>query len=797
MGPVPGLALSASPVDGVPGSTVGSKGAGDSPRYEGNAVSHEDGTCEDGVRIRDSLSSTHGQSSCFRLTEIRVRGYQQQHLPALCLPHSPSRCSISWTSWPPSSEDSVDSGGDCGTGVGWFCEWEDDTWESHTTGQRAMLFPGDPSFQTPAGYTYPQLPDPDTLPTPTLWHQIRLAKKLWYFTGPDRHLMATAALCMVLAAAAHVCIPHFVGTVVDTESQMEVKHAIICLVLAAAIHVLLNGLRAGLLHLALVKSKLRLQQRLFSRLLMADMNFFQQHAPGGLSARLCVDCSKVCDIFLMNLNVFLRSLMQIAGILVFMAGMSKELVLVVCFSLPVFFWGVHQVGMRTQRLSTLAQTCLADSNKVVHDVLSNILSTKVHTGELRELQRFGERSKRYFCIEKQKALLNSCNQLLITAVPQFCTVVLLIVGERLVKQNRVPVGTLVTCMLYQQQLASAFSSVGNVYSTFMEAFGAAQYVISLIGIKPESGYYLPRLMPYSRALKEQMEPMLADTQPDTEVSPMETKVNDQKPMGEWRACYVHTDVDYFEVQGEILFCNVVFRYPGRPAIPVLNGVNIHVLSKEFVGVAGASGSGKTTLLRLIDGLVHADQGAVFLDGRDVRYLDPMWLRRQVGVLWQDPDIMSGTVQDNLYYGVGNPAPLPCYSNEVCMRAKKLRFTETFPAGYDTEVGEKGNKLSCGQRVRLALARILNRQPRILLVDDPLKQMGAAGGDTTLQDVLQALRGQVTILVTVRSLETAKACDRIYVLERGVVVQEGHHESLMQEESGAYRSLILTEKMLHM
>ncbi|CBZ55459.1 putative ABC transporter [Neospora caninum Liverpool] len=216
----------------------------------------------------------------------------------------------------------------------------------------------------------------------------------------------------------------------------------------------------------------------------------------------------------------------------------------------------------------------------------------------------------------------------------------------------------------------------------MEAFGAAQYVITLLSINPEGGYCLPRLMPCARVLKQQLDPILLAKQADTEVSPTASHLNDKDPLGEWRARYVHADLEYFEVRGEIHFCSVVFHYPGRPTVPVLNGVSLHVSSKEFVGVAGAAGSGKTTLLRLIDGLVHADQGAVFIDGRDVRHLDPIWLRRQVGVLWQDPDIVSGTIHDNLYYGVGNPDPVPCYSNEVCMRAKELKFTETVSVGFN-------------------------------------------------------------------------------------------------------------------
>ncbi|PFH33625.1 ABC transporter transmembrane region domain-containing protein [Besnoitia besnoiti] len=737
------------------------------------------------------------------LNQVHPTGHLTYWDPSVRLPRCPSIGSISWNSWPNSNEDSADSAheGGIATRIEWPCESNEDAWDSFAVSQtEQLLLAGDGQASSKAELTTspPRLSDAHALPAPTIWRQISLAKQLWAFTGPDRHLIATAALCMVFSAAAQVCIPHFVGIVVDTESQAEVKHSIICLVIAASVHVLLNALRAGLLHLALVNSKLRLQKRLFSRLLLADFNFLQQHSTGTLSARLCVDCSKVCDIFLTNLNIFLKALMQIVGILAFMAGMSKELVAVVIFSLPLFFLGIHQIGIRTQRLSTLAQARLADSNKVVQDVLSNVMATKTNTGEFQELQRFGDRTRRYFSIEKHKAFLNGFNQLLVTTIPQLCSIVLLLAGEQLVKHGRVQAGTLVTFMLYQQQLASAFTNVGNVYSTFMEAFGAAQYVIALLRVRPEVEHCLLHSLPSSGELRRSDERSPSKRRRHMEpVRRTGCHRNEKDRAEEHTYVNLQSQRDTLEVKGDITLDNVTFAYPDRPAVPILSGVSLHVAPKEFVGVAGATGSGKTTLLRLIAGLVHADQGVVAFDGSDIRELDPTWLRKQVGVLWQNPEVFSGTINDNLYYGVETQAPLPCYSSEVCMQAKELRFTENFPAGYDTEVGDKGSKLSCGQRVRLALARVLNRQPRVLLVDDPLKQLGAAAGDTSLQDVLKALRGNVTIVVIVRSLETAKVCDRIYVVERGVVVQQGNHDSLMTEEGGAYRSLILTEHMVHM
>jgi len=234
---------------------------------------------------------------------------------------------------------------------------------------------------------------------------------------------------------------------------------------------------------------------------------------------------------------------------------------------------------------------------------------------------------------------------------------------------------------------------------------------------------------------------------------------------------------------------VRFAYPTRPDVEVLSDLDLEIPSGEVVALVGSSGAGKSTIAALVGRLYDPTAGRVLLDGRDLRDLDPAWLRAQIGVVPQEPVLFSASVEENVRYG--RPDATQDEVVEACRAAHADAFIRAFPEGYATKVGERGQQLSGGQRQRIAIARAVLKDPRILLFDEATSALDAES-EALVQDALDRLMVGRTAIVIAHRLSTVARADRVLVLERGHVVESGPHAALM-ERGGTYRRLV--EKQL--
>jgi subfamily B ATP-binding cassette protein MsbA len=237
-------------------------------------------------------------------------------------------------------------------------------------------------------------------------------------------------------------------------------------------------------------------------------------------------------------------------------------------------------------------------------------------------------------------------------------------------------------------------------------------------------------------------------------------------------------------RGGVAFKSVVFSYPQRRDRQVLRGVSFDVVPGETVAIVGRSGAGKTTLASLIPRFYDADAGAVTIDGIDVQELSLASLRRQIGIVAQDPILFSGSVQENLLYG------RPAAGAEELMAAARAAnahdFIEELPEGYATVVGERGLRLSGGQRQRLAIARTFLKDPPILILDEATASLDAESEHLIQEALRRLMRGRTTFIIAHR-LSTILGADRILVMERGRIVDSGRHADLLAR-GGVYRRL---------
>jgi ATP-binding cassette subfamily B protein len=244
------------------------------------------------------------------------------------------------------------------------------------------------------------------------------------------------------------------------------------------------------------------------------------------------------------------------------------------------------------------------------------------------------------------------------------------------------------------------------------------------------------------------------------------------------------------VEGRVEFRQVSFSYEGTAS--ALREVSLAVEPGEMIGLCGPSGAGKSTFVNLICRFYDVTDGQVLIDGVDVRDYDVKWLRRQVGIVLQEPYLFHGTVAENIAYG--HPEAGPEQIIEAARAANAHDFIVGFPDGYDTMVGERGQSLSGGERQRISIARAILNNPRILILDEATSSVDSETEKQIQQALDRLVAGRTTFAIAHR-LSTLQAADRLVVLEKGKIAEQGTHEELVNKEGGVYAKLHKTQMEL--
>lgn len=246
-----------------------------------------------------------------------------------------------------------------------------------------------------------------------------------------------------------------------------------------------------------------------------------------------------------------------------------------------------------------------------------------------------------------------------------------------------------------------------------------------------------------------------------------------------------SDKKQIHFKGEINYENVFFSYPSRLDVPVLKGVDLHIKPGEKIALVGPSGAGKSTIVQLLLQFYKISDGHIKVDGQDINHMDLNDYRRNFAIVPQEVLLFGGTIKENILYGKPDATP-----DEIMSAAKKANaweFIATFPEQMETIVGERGIKLSGGQRQRIAIARAILRDPAILILDEATSSLDAES-EKVVQEALNALMEGRTSIIIAHRLATIKEVDRIYVLDKGKIIETGTHEELSRIEDGLYNHL---------
>ncbi len=489
-----------------------------------------------------------------------------------------------------------------------------------------------------------------------------------------------------------------------------------------------------------------LRRAVFDHILALEPAFFDAARTGEVISRLTNDTTLLQQVIGYGLSMFVRNSLMMAGAAIMLFVTSWKLALFVLLGVPATLIPILIFGRRVRRLSRDSQDRVADVSAYIDEAVHEIRTVQAYAHEDADRESFARHAEAVYTsgvarIGNKAFLISAVMLIAFSAVG-----IILWVGGHEVLAGRASAGELSAFVFYASIVATGAGTVSEVWGELQRAAGATERLMELLETPP--GIVAP---PKPASL------------PPASVPPL---------------------VPGERLARSIEFSEVSFAYPTRPGHRALERFTLRVAAGERVALVGPSGAGKTTLLALLLRFYDPQQGAVRIDGVDVRDMDPRALRRLLAVVPQDPVIFAASVLDNVRYG--RPEASREEVHAACDKAFALEFVERLPQGLDTLLGERGATLSGGQRQRLSIARALLADRPILLLDEATSSLDAAS-ERMVQQALETLeRGRTTLAIAHR-LATVQHADRIVVMDRGAIVAMGTHAELMRE-GGLYASL---------
>ncbi len=554
--------------------------------------------------------------------------------------------------------------------------------------------------------------------------------RLWPRVRPHRWKLALTTLCLMASASIGLAFPQIVRHLLDAAFVRGDRR------LLDRIALLLGGLfllqagftfvQAYLLSATGERVIARLRQDLFEHLIRLSPSFFADRRTGELVSRLSADIGTIQGLVSYQISEFARQVLYLVGGVTLLTLMHPQLTRTTLLVVPFVVGAAVYFGRKLRRISTGVQDQVAQATAVAEEAFSQIRIVQSFVQEVWEANRYGQRIAEVVRYAIRRAVVRGLFFAVITFATFGGVAVVLWQGGRLVLAGALTAGALVSFLMYSIFIAAAVGALTSLFSSYQETVGAARRVFELL---------------------------------ETPAAVADPAARRLLPA---------------PVRSEMALEGVSFRY--QPGLPLaLERVSLTLAPGEVVALVGPSGAGKTTLANLLPRFWDVTAGRITLDGVDVRDLSLADLRRTIGIVPQEPALFSGTVAENIAYG--RPDAAPGEIEAAARAAHAHEFIERLPQGYATLVGERGVKLSGGQRQRVAIARALLKDPAVLILDEATSSLDTES-ERLIEEALERLLEGRTTLIIAHRLSTVRRADRLVVLDRGRVVEEGTHEELL-------------------
>jgi ATP-binding cassette, subfamily B, bacterial len=572
---------------------------------------------------------------------------------------------------------------------------------------------------------------------PSTWTLFRL----WRFTKPYQGQLTLGFILMLLSTGAHMIPPYLTMPLMDNVlipyqngkpvDPMLVTMYMSGLVGAAVVAWALGWGKTYVLALVSERIGADLRTATYEHLLKLSLEYFGGKRTGDLMSRIGSESDRICVFLSLHLLDFASDVLMIIMTGVILCSIDPWLAAITLLPLPFIAWLIHVVRDKLRTGFEKIDRVWGEVTNVLADTIPGIRVVKAFAQEAREASRFRTANKHNLAVNDKLNKIWSLFSPTVSFLTELGLLVIWVFGIWQVAKGHITVGVLSAFIAYSSRFYGRLDSMSRIVSVTQKSASAAKRIFDILD--------------HVSSVPEPTNP-----------------------------------VKLAKVEGNITLREVGFRYGNRA---VNRGINLDIKAGEMIGLVGHSGSGKSTLVNLICRFYDVSEGAIMLDGVDIRAFPVSDYRRNIGLVLQEPFLFFGTIAENIAYGK------PDASREQIIAAARAAHAHEFilrlPQGYDSMVGERGQGLSGGERQRISIARALLIDPRILILDEATSSVDSET-EKEIQKALDNLtHGRTTIAIAHR-LSTLQKADRLVVLDRGVVVEEGAHDELMAREGAYFR-----------
>lgn len=559
---------------------------------------------------------------------------------------------------------------------------------------------------------------------------------------PYKGTFIIGLLFLIVGSFLLMIFPFVAGELINVASGDEsrlpltdINHIALALIGIFFIQAIISYFRVYLFAQVSENAMADIRNELYQKIIHLPISFFDKMRTGDLMSRISSDVSLLQTTFSTTLAELIRQVVTlIVGIAIIFVTTPKLSIFMLA-TLPILIIAAMLFGKKIRTYSRKSQDKLAVASTIAEETFQSILAVKSFTNEVFEKNRYENALTKVVITAIQAAKFRAGFISFIIFALFGGMVSIIWYGAYLLQNGQMIIGDLISFVLYTAFIGGSIAGLGDLFGQLQRAIGASERIL--------------------------------DIQQETSEKTEER-------------------INKISLKGQISFEDVTFSYSSRKDINVLSGLSMEIEPGSKIALVGKSGAGKSTIAQLILRLYDKYSGSIKIDGMDINGYDLTAYRQNIGIVPQEIILFGGSIRENIAYG--NPEATEEEIITAAKQANALEFIDSFPDGFDTLVGERGIKLSGGQRQRIAIARTILKNPSILILDEATSSLDAES-EKLVQMAFNELMKNRTTLIIAHRLATIKTADKIFVLEKGQISEQGNHNSLFEDSNSTYNHLV--------